>query len=452
MVRLTIKIRPRNGYSYPQKIRTVAVDSSQRLEQLITDLKLDKKGLALYDSVTGRELPLNSSFASHNVRTGDTLETCSSPLLSAVLSAVLNDLNVVQNLPEQERVPQRVKQLLDGVTLDPWPDRWSRDDVKRRIICLATMKKVLQRMDRYADLDVPPCRNVHELHKFMQSVWSNNNGRNNSNLAHCFKPSATNRGGKPSICWELLQQKLDNFYQLAASQASDDNLIEAFVETENKRHSSKQNRETGFLAGDNGNDSSSIAMESSSDDLPLRPRRVLATISRQQQQECATCKISPADCMCLDASCAFHKQLSCVGCFSANHPLLVRNHLPVPLTDKRAKAVIKQANKQYIPQYASGAFSCLCALYEAMEESNDNATGGRGAMLSLSESRLKELAQPFCRSNLYDRQAKQQNAFACMESMAEKHLVRKELIPGAEEARYSLLPDGELLARSCLVF
>jgi hypothetical protein len=48
MVRLHIFVRPKTGYSSAKKIQSISVDSSQRLEQIIADLKLPQKGTLLY--------------------------------------------------------------------------------------------------------------------------------------------------------------------------------------------------------------------------------------------------------------------------------------------------------------------------------------------------------------------------------------------------------------------
>jgi len=104
MVLLTIHVRPKDGHSSSKRIKTISVDSSHRLEDLVADLKLDtKKGIHLYSPTGEHELALNSSLASNNLQSGDILETCSCPMLSVVLSAVLDDLNEVQKLPENQR-------------------------------------------------------------------------------------------------------------------------------------------------------------------------------------------------------------------------------------------------------------------------------------------------------------------------------------------------------------
>ena len=65
---------------------------------------------------------------------------------------------------------------------------------------------------------------------------------------------------------------------------------------------------------------------------------------------------------------------------------------------------------------------------------------------------MKKLAQRRCRSNLYDQQARNRNAFAGVETLVDKGLLRKELIPGSEESKFSLLRSGEELGRYCYLF
>ena len=122
MVLLTIHVRPKNGYSYPGKIKTVQVDSSRRLEDvLVTDLKLDtKKGVVLFSRHGRVELALNTSLASNNIQNYDILETCSCPLLSAALSAVLEDLNQINmKFTEDERTRDNIEPLLGLVVPVP---------------------------------------------------------------------------------------------------------------------------------------------------------------------------------------------------------------------------------------------------------------------------------------------------------------------------------------------
>lgn len=464
MVRLTIHIRPQNGYTFPGKIKTTIVDTSQRLEQIVTDLKLDtKKGITLFSRDGQRELALNTSLASNNIQNGDIIESCACPKLSAVLSACLKDLDTVQKLSEDERTRERIEPLLDlDRTLDPWPERWSHDSVKTRIIGLALIKKFIQRQDRYADQIVPQCTSLEELHEFLQeSLFSREQQqgrRTHNSMAHVLKPS-TRGSGMPSICWKLAQYKLDKIRKIMDDQRAylpDDNStlscsIEAFLASEKERHLTLQGLPLEQQTPNNRKrrkDPPSSAAASSQ-----RKRRRIAIESPSlrlvdQNWKCSECNTEAADSMCLTEGCPFHKKPSCRTCFSANHPPL-RNHERVDATDPRAKAVLKALHKQgkqdlYCPAYGSGPFALLCTLYNQMKQGQH----------SLDETRLKELAQPICRSNLYDHQARGRNAFACMEALMDRNFVRKELLPGmaARDGKYSLLPAGEALAKHCSVF
>ncbi len=71
------------------------------------------------------------------------------------------------------------------------------------------------------------------------------------------------------------------------------------------------------------------------------------------------------------------------------------------------------------------------------------------------------MAQPLCRSNLYDKaRIRGRNAFACMDGLMGKHLVRKEIVRntnaggggGAEIEKWGLLQDAELLGQKCADF
>ena len=52
MVQLTLKVRPQPGYSSHSKLKEVQVDSSDRVEEIISKLKLEKKGTNGVDSST----------------------------------------------------------------------------------------------------------------------------------------------------------------------------------------------------------------------------------------------------------------------------------------------------------------------------------------------------------------------------------------------------------------
>ena len=123
MVEIQVRIRPTSAYNSAGKLMSVRVDTSQRIEDILSKLKLDKKGQYFY--VNGREVPMNSSLASHNVQDGDILESCPCPKFSAALSAVMRDLDAIERLPPDARTEAVVRPLLDGASLDPWPDRWS---------------------------------------------------------------------------------------------------------------------------------------------------------------------------------------------------------------------------------------------------------------------------------------------------------------------------------------
>ena len=476
MVLLTIHVRPKNGYSYPRRIKTIEVDSSKRLEEVVADLKLDtKKGIALFSSHGRLELALNSSLASNNIQSGDILETCSSPLLSAVLSAVIEDLNQVKELADDERTQERIEPLLGLTTaeerLDPWPDRWNHDSLKTRIICLAFLKKVIQRHDRFAHLIVPECRDLHVFHEFLQEKVLTSPSDRRGSMAHIFKPS--NKDGQPTTCWQLLQFKLNKISAIRAaiaraSGAADATTggeincsIERFLVVERERHEGLKEihspQQASAAAGRKKPPpgSSNTANGDTPGQEPKRKRRRLAIESPSvrlgdREWTCVTCETAAADCMCLTASCPFHKQPSCHGCFSANHPMLQRDHDRIQFTDTRAKSVLKALHREdrqnlYCPEYASGPFAVLCTLYDQMMNYKQ---------LSLPETRLKELAQRICRSNLYDHQARGRNAFACMEGLMERNLVRMERLPGRtdQEGKYSLLPEGEALAKYCFSF
>jgi hypothetical protein len=103
---------------------------------------------------------------------------------------------------------------------------------------------------------------------------------------------------------------------------------------------------------------------------------------------------------------------------------------------------LKKINESYCPEFASGPFAILCALLQAQ----------MNRQYFLNESDLKAKAQLHCRSNLYDAQGYARSAFACIDTLTRKNLVRKELIHGSEDGKYSLMPEGEDLAKYCLDF
>ena len=464
MVLLTIHVRPKNGYSFPGKIKTLSVDSSKRLEDVVADLKLDtKKGITLFSSQGRLELALNTSLASNNVQNFDIIETCSSPLLSAALSAVLEDLNQVGKLAEDERSQDRIEPLLGLTTnrLEPsWPNRWNHDSLKSRIISLAFLKKVIQRHDRFSHLVVPQCQNLLSFYEFLQESVFTSASERRSSSAQIVKPLT--KEGYPTTCWQLLQFKLDQISSLQSSASAGNGgefscPIERFLALERERHgtlneiySPSQQLTTPVGRRKDPPPGSSRSVNSSG----ARKRRRIATDSpsvrlADKEWKCFSCKAAPATCMCLTEACPFEKKPSCQACFRADHPIIQRNHDNIAFTDARVKNILKAMHRQdrqnlYCPEYASGPFAILCTLYDQSVNYNQ---------FSLSESRLKELAQLICRSNLYDHQARGRNAFACIEGLMERNLVRMELLNRSDqEGMYSLLPEGETLARCCFAF
>ena len=463
MVLLTIHVRPKNGYTYPGKIKTLSVDSSKRLEDVVADLKLDtKKGIALFSSQGFLELALNTSLSTNNIQNFDIIETCSSPLLSAAISSLLEDLNQVGKLAEEERTQDRIEPLLGLNTshLEPsWPNRWNHDSLKARIISLAFLKNVLQRQDRFAHLVVPQCQTLHSFHEFLQdSVFTSPSDRRNS-AAHIVKPLT--KEGYPTTCWQLLQFKLNQISALQTSARAGNNgkfscPIERFLVSERERrgnldevYSPSQQLNTPV-----GRRKDPPGSSRSGNSSGARKRRRITTDSpslrlADKEWKCTNCKTTPATCMCLTESCPFETMPSCQACFRADHPILQRNHEGIAFTDARVKNILKAMHRQdrqklYCPEYASGPFAILCTLYDQSVNYNQ---------FSLSESCLKELAQRICRSNLYDHQARGRNAFACIEGLMERNLVRMELLNRSDqEGMYSLLPEGEALARYCFQF
>jgi len=451
MVQLNLFIRPQRGYNVqcPNSIKHVTVDSSDRLEDILASVKIDKKGTFLYSS-TGLELPLNSSLASHNVQNGDIIETCSSPLLATILSAVISDLDAVEKLDEDHRSQDRIASLLDNPSLtesDWLADRWSVSNVKRRGIQLKLIKNALERKGRHASLKPPPCNSdLHSLYKFIEE-----SGVITSMTQCCFKPAASNRNGLPSVCWELMEQKLHKFHtkvcatDYTAATAGED-FIETFVRLENIRHNVREipPRNPTKTVHINDNVVNSMALQSRpSRTLPI-PNRINSKMSSIPL--CVECKSIQAASMCLVENCPFYEKATCLSCFRANHPIASRDHEPLPMENvqvKKALRALKRASKAYCPEFASGAFAILCALYEAQQQKQQ---------YHLEESDLKARAQPRCRANLYDRQARGRDAFAAMDSLREKGYVRCEIIPSSNQEKISLTTKGEELAKLCFEF
>jgi len=442
MVKLVVKIRPQRGYTFPNCIKQIEVDSSTRLEDILSTVKIEKKGTFLY-SPTGIEMPLNSSLASHNIQNGDIIETCSSPMLSAVLSAVVADLESVKETPEEYLSRDSIKNLLDctdntTILESDWNlDRWRSDHLQRRSTCLKTIKMALQRKDRFATKKVPPCHDLTSLFHFVKNnnVFSSASNGHSTGL-ECFKPSAKNRDGAPTICWELLLNKIDKLIQV---NPEEEDLIEPFLKRECSRHGNLQSAPVRTTANRSCGNSKRPTRN-----LFLTTTAVVST----NAFTCVECShahaLVNADSVCIKAACPFYSKPTCRNCFQANHPVLTRNHERVFIDDPKARAVLKtmSSTDTYCPEFASGPFAILCTLLQAQ----------RNRQYFLTESVLKAKAQLQCRANLYDSQSYRQNAFSCMDTLTRKNLVRKEMIHGSDDGKYSLLPAGETLAKYCLDF
>ena len=431
MVKVTIRIRPKSGYDSPRTIQTIDIESSQRLETLLERSEEGNTSAAASSHAAlfqnGIELPLNSSVASQNFRNGAILESCASPLLSSACSAVLRDLSCisqkVENVADRGyatlcsllEVPHELLHSRDNV--DFWKsDQWTNPKIEKRKICLATMKKIIQRDDRYSVYNLPACSDLESLHRHLHPVWmetgkrqsqqcSNTSGGNhhqhqhdgdklpNNSLGYLFSPK-TKKNGKPSIIWTLLQQKLRRQMEIAADFydfGTGADAIEAFVQQDYLRHH---------------------------DQLPSKPGE------RRRRKKNNSGLVNTTS-------------------TSANSTTTSRDN-----TGSLPPTPIRQ-NKVYCPEFASGPFSILSALIEAMLEPDVNKR-----QLSLTETNLKRMAQPNCKSNFYDRAQGRgaRNAFACMEGLAERGLVRKERIGVPVFEKWGLLLEGEKMAMDCLQF
>ena len=373
----------------------------------------------------------------------------------------MRDLTEVEKVPELERTESRLRKILDvdgdkKDLLEPFPDRWSNEEIKTRKIALATMKKIIQRMDRYEDQQVPHIDNLQALCDFVHPILQrSSNGRGYNSMIHVVKPTSQNRDGLPTTCWVLLQQKLDQMNSIVVTPGSGSDIIEEFVKNDYARHNNGRQGTPGSATPRSRGRSGGTPSSTPGGRNTKRARRNLqldatgSTNSSIPSCSSSGC-VSVADSVCLDASCPFHNQIFCLMCFSSNHPLSIRNHERVDLnTDPRGKRVLKQQTQaNYCPEFASGPYAILATL---MEMSSDRINPEH----SLTESRLKKLSQQRCRSNLYDNQAQGgRNAFAAAENLAEKNFLRKEIIPGVRnsEAKFSLLPTGEAMGKLCLAF
>lgn len=416
MVRVPIRVRPLQGYHYPHKIDLIEMESHERLEAISQRYSTAGSTTKLYKGPN--ELPLNSSIGSHNLQDYTILECCRSPDISAALTAVMKDLNRIRDIPPESRdrenlikILQTPEEIRNNPNHEIWQvNSWSPDRLKTRTINCAIIKAVLQRQDRFQGHDLPQCNDCQSLYDALMAhnVW---NGGDNSQRfqrqAHIFKPEKANGRGK-SVNWILVDEKLQiinrikNEFRYGNNQIGYDerpaeDALEEFVRRDHARHPSSSNnssRQRASRSNTNNEDSVSY-LQYLGDPLVQSPIR----------------------------------------------PQLNQNQSSSPIQSKDKP-----------PQYASGPFAVLATLYLAAHAPN----GQR--LLTLTEEQLKRLAQPHCRSNLYDKgRIRGRSAFACMDGLIKKGLVRKEIVRNSESAgcdveKWGLLKQGEVLGSYYLQF
>eukprot|EP00804_Cyclotella_cryptica_P007596 CCRYP_010668-RB/>CCRYP_010668-RB protein AED:0.07 eAED:0.07 QI:256/-1/1/1/-1/0/1/0/1119 len=436
-MQIRIRVRPKEGYHYPSRIDELHIDSSARLETIQANYSTQGSTTRLYYGQY--ELPLNSSVGSHNFDDGAILECCRSPAISAALSACLKDLDAVRKIRSGNRHRQHLMDVLQTplhIRNDPTHDiwqaaSWTDESLKSRTINFATMKAVIQRQDRYQVHDLPQCHDALTLYHALQdhNVWSGgttqSRGHNKARWnqqAHIFKPQKKNGSG-PTTNWILLEAKLLIIEQIKRhfryDLTSSEDFLEEFVKRDHARHetmgSNTPNRRnaTNHSANCTYDDSETYLTH-----LASSPLRSAALPQQSPRRRKAT-----------------------------SIPRLTTNE-PTALT-------AQSPTSKYIPQYASAPFAVLATLHLAMHAKHNQLKGRR--LLTLTEDELKRLAQPMCRSNLYDKmRIRGRNAFICMDGLIEKNLVRKEIVrnpeTGLEIEKWGLLSDGETMGGFCAEF
>jgi hypothetical protein len=430
---IKILVRPREGYHYPDRIDEIEIDSSARLETIQEKYSTQGSTTRLYHGPY--ELPLNSSIGSHNFEDGAIIECCRSPGLSAALSACLKDFDKVKKLRPVERCRANLMRILQTplyVQNDPdheiWKvESWSDEKVKSRTINFAIIKSVLQRQNRYHVHDLPQCSDCQSLFDELKAhnVWNggaSNGGRKKSSFnaqAHIFKPLKND--GNPSTNWILLNAKMEIQRQIMREFQYDftttHDYLEEFVIRDHGRH------ETGSNSTPNRRKKSKNQVQDDSDAylayLPTTPPR------------------------------------SAVGS-AQRPPAHTTSYTNTSRSPARSNTMASTPRgKQYIPQYASAPFAVLATLHLAMHAKHKLL---KSRKLTLTEDELKRLAQPSCRSNMYDKtRIRGRNAFACMDNLIEKQLVRKEIVRDprtghSEIDKWGLLPDGEVMGQFCAEF
>jgi ERCC4-type nuclease len=421
MVQVSIHIRPTTGYHYPNKIDHLQIDSADRLETIQQRYSTAGSTTRLYYG--GHELPLNSSIGSHDFDDGAILECCRSPAMSAALTACLNDFERIRKIPASDRTMENLIRILQTPVHiksdrdhEMW-ESWTNDRLKTRTINLATIKAVLQRQHRYHVHDLPICDDCHSLYLALEKhkVWTGVSEDQTTRSvfkqqAHIFKPHK--KDGNPSTNFVLVEEKL-RIQEIIRREFSagllrftpgydspPEDWLEEFVRRDNARHCTEQ-------SSSGCNDIADFHLAHL---VNSPPRRNSPSRSNGSRSNDGT---------------------SSVGATSS----------PV--------------RASYIPQYASGPFAVLAALHLAMHSKHQHSNGRR--LLTLTEDQLKRMAQPLCRSNLYDKgRIRGRNAFACMDGLIEKQLVRKEIVrnagAGGEVEKWGLLRDAEVLGEKCADF
>lgn len=431
MVQVTLRVRPTSAYHAPNKVETITIDSHERLEKIQEKYTAAGSGSKTRLYFEGIELPLNSSVGSQNFSDNDVLECCRSPAISAALSACMKDLEEIKKLSYTRRHPGVLKQYLQvstDIRNNPehtiWiSSNWTDEKIKARIINFAIMKAILQRKDRYAVHDLPQCNDCQSLYDALQSrnVWkgggNNNNGNARSRSAfrsqeHLFKPIKNN--GEQSTNWILLMKKLDTIkrIQRVGYDSNAEDYIEEFVRRDSDRH-----RSVSATIHDE-----ETYLETHLNSLSSSPTRSSASLPPRHNQRSRNATVD-----------------------LATPPRSTSRQSSSSSTTPRSRQ-----SKVYFPQYASGPFSVLASLHLAM-----HAKFGR-RLLSLTEDELKRYAQRRCRSNLYDKgRIRGRSAFACVDGLVEKQLVRKEIIRDRnsdEIEKWGLLTKGERLGQFCVDF
>lgn len=421
MVQVSICVRPTTGYHHPNKIDHLRIDSADRLETIQEKYSTVGSTTRLYHG--DHELPLNSSIGSHNLDDGTIIECCRSPAVSAALTACLKDFEMIKKLPAKDRTMENLIRILQTPASierdrdhEMW-ESWSDDRLKTRTINLATIKAVLQRQHRYHVHDLPKCDDCHSLFLALEAhkVWTGGNDKTSGGAfkqqAHIFKPHK--KDGNPSTNWILVEEKLRIQESIRREfstglrftpgyDSPPEDWLEEFVRRDHARHCTGQS-------------------SSGCNDNIVDPHLAYLVNSPPRQR-------SPS---------------------RSNGSRSINRTLSAGATSSPTRAL-------YTPQYASGPFAVLATLHLAMHSRHQHSNGRR--LLTLTEDQLKRMAQPLCRSNLYDKgRIRGRNAFACMDGLIEKQLVRKEIVrnttgAGGEIEKWGLLRDAEVLGEKCADF